>query len=163
MQEKLSRREPFNFGSSQDAKRIVFPLLRTCHGIFHPPSKRPELPSDAKEKSTPPAAQCLLGGCGDGGRADWGQSATYRGTEPHRSRRGCAEPGISLLQNHGQNSPWLWWILFQALRTASAPSHWASASRWDDSTSLAVQECVARDLVVPNAQSWCWRRLKCTS
>lgn len=139
-------------------KGLYFFFCKHAMGFFHPPSKRPELPSDVKEKSTSPAAQCLLAGCGDGGRADWGQSATYRGTEPRPSRRGCAEPGISLLWNHGQNSPWLWWILFHALRTASAPSRWASASRWDDSTSLAVQECVAWDLVVPNAQSWCWRR-----
>ncbi|KAK4830098.1 hypothetical protein QYF61_008525 [Mycteria americana] len=42
----------------------------------------------------------VLRGCGDGGRADWGQSATYRGIEPRPSPRGCAEPGIRLLQNH---------------------------------------------------------------
>lgn len=39
MQEKLSRTEPLNFGSSQEAKRFLSLPVQTSHGIFHAPSR----------------------------------------------------------------------------------------------------------------------------
>lgn len=68
------RAAPFNFESSQDAKRFIPLLLQISHGIFHPPSKTVQLPSDTKQKST--TSSCLVPPV-RGWRAGW------LGTECH--------------------------------------------------------------------------------
>lgn len=93
MQEKLSRIEPLNFGTSQDARRFISLPVQTCHRIFHPPSKT-KLPSGAKHKPT--RSSCPVPPVRAQGCLEQSESAT---AQSPLLPLGSTELGIALLQN----------------------------------------------------------------